>query len=187
MAIYVDVTRRSVHINLFCIGFNVPFNTFQVISGLCLLETEGMITTSQCYLTEISHRKYSRMKSRPVSSNGSTSDGNKFSVSDIGRKNTLCQKISCYHRKKIYRKQQFLLRCKAKKNTMIPNKILNGWSVSQRQDHFLGGGGGGIFRLYMQLFLRYHILIKNIIQYLTYFLTHLTILMSLQLFYSTIY
>ena len=30
---------------LFCIGFNVPFNTFQVIPGRCLLVTEGMITT----------------------------------------------------------------------------------------------------------------------------------------------
>ena len=29
----------------FCIGFNVPFNKFQVISGRCLLVTEGMLTT----------------------------------------------------------------------------------------------------------------------------------------------
>ena len=27
------------------IGLNIPFNTFQVISGRCLLVTEGMITT----------------------------------------------------------------------------------------------------------------------------------------------
>ena len=31
--------------HLFCSGFNVPFNTFQVISGRCLLVTEIMITT----------------------------------------------------------------------------------------------------------------------------------------------
>ena len=29
----------------FCIEFNVPFNTFQVILVQCLLVTEGMITT----------------------------------------------------------------------------------------------------------------------------------------------
>ena len=29
----------------FCIGFNVPFNTFQVIPECYLLVTEGMITT----------------------------------------------------------------------------------------------------------------------------------------------
>ena len=28
-----------------CIWFNVPFNTFRVISGRCLIVTEGMITT----------------------------------------------------------------------------------------------------------------------------------------------
>ena len=30
---------------VFCIGFNVPFNTFQAISGRCLLVTEGMIAS----------------------------------------------------------------------------------------------------------------------------------------------
>ena len=45
----------------FCIGLNVPFNTFHVIPGLCLLVTEGMITTLRCCLTEISHRRQNRM------------------------------------------------------------------------------------------------------------------------------
>ena len=43
VARFLDVLHM--HFLFFCIGFNVPFNTFQVISGRCLLVTEGMITT----------------------------------------------------------------------------------------------------------------------------------------------
>ena len=41
---YTNICVRE-YIPFFGIGFNVPFNTFQVISGQCLLVTEGMITT----------------------------------------------------------------------------------------------------------------------------------------------
>ena len=48
--------------------FYVPFNIFQVIhvSWQCLLETEIIITIVLCWLTEISHRRLSRMISHPV-------------------------------------------------------------------------------------------------------------------------
>ena len=35
----------------FSIGFNIPFNTFQVISGQCLFVTEGMIVLCHCSIT----------------------------------------------------------------------------------------------------------------------------------------
>ena len=50
----------------FGIGFNIPFNTFQVISGQCLLITECMTTTLKYCLNEISHSMNSRMISRLV-------------------------------------------------------------------------------------------------------------------------
>ena len=51
----------------FCLflGLSSLSTHFQVTSGRCLLLTEGMITTLQCCLTEISHRRHSCMKSRP--------------------------------------------------------------------------------------------------------------------------
>ena len=39
----------------------IPSNTFQVISGQCLLVTEGMITILKCCPTEISHCRHSHM------------------------------------------------------------------------------------------------------------------------------
>ena len=55
--------QRYLAAEFLCIGFNIPFNTFQVISRWCLLVTESMITTLKCYLNKISHR----MISHPVS------------------------------------------------------------------------------------------------------------------------
>ena len=48
LVVFVDVSiseYRHTRYDFFFIGFNVPFNTFQVTSGRCLLVTEGMITT----------------------------------------------------------------------------------------------------------------------------------------------
>ena len=61
----IDVTNMHTHsiynsMSYFvCIGFNIPFNTFQVIPGWYLLVTEGMITTLECCLTEISYHRHS--------------------------------------------------------------------------------------------------------------------------------
>ena len=49
-----------------CVGYTVHFNTFQVISGRCLLVAEVMITTLWCCLTKISHRRHSCMISHLI-------------------------------------------------------------------------------------------------------------------------
>ena len=41
-----NIYQSSFMLICLCIGFNVIFNTFQVILGRCLLVTEGMITTA---------------------------------------------------------------------------------------------------------------------------------------------
>ena len=48
------------------ISFNVHSNTFQVISGWCLLVTEDIMITLFCRLTEISNHRHNHIISRPV-------------------------------------------------------------------------------------------------------------------------
>ena len=56
----VDISSSCIYNYIFCTGFKIPFNIWQVIPERCLPVTGGMITT------KILHHRYSRMISQKV-------------------------------------------------------------------------------------------------------------------------